>query len=67
MNAEYTWLAEHPREKDNYRGRYIAIVGDDIVASGADLAQVLAKARPLQKGNRRILISRVLAKEVLNP
>ena len=67
MNAEYTWLAEHPREKDNYRGRYIAIVGDEIVASGADLAQVLAKARPLQKGNRRILVSRVLTKEVLNP
>lgn len=67
MNAEYTWLAEHPREKDNYRGRYIAIVGDEIVASGADLAQVLAKARPLQRGNRRILISRVLSKEVLNP
>ena len=67
MNAEYTWLAEHPREKDNYRGRYIAIVGDEIVASGTDLAQVLAKARPLQRGNRRILVSRVLAKEVLNP
>lgn len=66
MSAEYSWLADHPREKDNYRGRYIAIVGDEIVASGADLAQVLAKARPLQKGNRRILISRVLAKEVLN-
>ncbi|MBI2421753.1 MAG: hypothetical protein HYV27_02905 [Candidatus Hydrogenedentes bacterium] len=67
MNAEYNWLTEHPREKDNYRGRYIAIVGDEVVASGADLAQVLAKARPLQKGNRRILISRVLTKEVLNP
>lgn len=37
------------------------------MASGADLAQVFAKARRLQKGNRRILISRVLAKEVLNP
>jgi hypothetical protein len=67
MSAEYIWLADHPREKDNYRGRYIAVVGDEIVASGTDLAQVLAKARPLQKGNRRILISRVLPKEVLNP
>lgn len=67
MSAEYNWLADHPREKDNYRGRYIAIVGDEIVASGTDLAQVLAKARPMQKGNRRILVSRVLAKEVLNP
>lgn len=67
MNAEYNWLADHPGVKDNYRGRYVAVVGDEIVASGADLAQVLAKARPLQKGNRRILISRVLAKEVLNP
>jgi hypothetical protein len=67
MSAEYNWLTEHPREKDNYHGRYIAVVGDEIVASGADLLQVLAKARPLQKGNRRILISRVLAKEVLNP
>lgn len=67
MSAEYTWLAEHPHEKDNYRGRYIAVVGDQIVASGTDLAQVLAKARPFQKGNRRILVSRVLTKEVLNP
>lgn len=67
MNAEFIWLADHPREKDNYRGRYIAIVGDEVVASGADLAQVLTKARPLEKGNRRILISRVLTKELLNP
>ena len=67
MSAEYNWLADHPREKDNYRGRYIAIVDDEVVASGSDLAQVLAKARPIQKGNRRILVSRVLTKEVLNP
>jgi hypothetical protein len=63
MSAEYTWLAEHPREKDNFRGRYIAVVGDEIVASGTDLAQVLTKARPFQKGSRRILISRVATKE----
>lgn len=67
MSAEYDWLADHPREKDNYRGRYIVIIGDEIVASGTDLAQVLAKARPMQKGSRRILVSRVLTKEVLNP
>lgn len=67
MSIEYTWLADHPREKDNYRGRYIAVVGEAIVASGPDLAQVIAKARPFQKGSRRILISRVLTKEVLNP
>lgn len=67
MTTEYTWLADHPRDKDNYRGRYIAVVGDEIVASGPDLTQVLAKARPFEKGNRRILISRVLPKEVLNP
>lgn len=67
MSAEFSWLADHPREKVHYRGRYIAVVGDEIVASGPDLAQVLAKARPFEKGNRRILISRVLPKEVLNP
>ena len=67
MSAEYVWLTEHPRDKNNYRGRYIAVVGDEIVASGADLAQVLAKARPFQKGNRRILISRVMTQEVLTP
>lgn len=67
MNTEYNWLTDHPHEKEKYRGRYIAVVGDEIVASGADLAQVLVKARPLQKGNRRILVSQVLTKEVLNP
>lgn len=67
MNAEYNWLADHPGVKDNYRGRYVAVVGDEVVASGTDLAQVLAKARPFEKGNRRILVSRVLTKEVLNP
>jgi hypothetical protein len=58
MSAEYTWLADHPREKDNYRRRYIAVVVvDEIVASGTDLAQVLTRARPFQKGSRRILVS----------
>lgn len=66
-SSEYTWLADHPREKDNHRGRYIAVVGDEIVASGTDLAQVLTRARPFQKGTRRILVSRVMTKEVLNP
>jgi hypothetical protein len=67
VSAEYDWLAEHQREKAHHRGRYIAVVGDEIVASGQDLAQVLAKARPFEKGGRRILVSRVLTKEVLAP
>jgi hypothetical protein len=65
MNLEYTWLAEHPRKKAVFRGRYIAIVGDAIVASGSDLADVIAKAREHEKGDRKILISRVALKEVL--
>lgn len=67
MSAEYDWLANHPRDKEHYRGRFIAVVGDAIVASGPNLAQVLAKARPFEKGERRILISRVPLKEVQTP
>lgn len=64
-SGEYTWLSTHPRDKDNYRGRYIAVVGDAIVASGSDLAQVIAKARSFEKGEQRILISRVPTKGVI--
>ncbi len=65
MTLEFAWLTEHPRKKAAFRGRYIAVVGDAIVASGADLADVITKAKEYEKGNRKILISRVLTKEVI--
>lgn len=65
MSGEFAWLAEHAREKEKHRGRYIAVVGDEIVASDRDLAVVIAKARPYVKGDRRILISHVSTKELL--
>lgn len=65
MTLEYTWLADHPKKKAAFRGRYIAVVGNAIVASGSDLADVIAKARQHEKGDRKILISRVVLKEVL--
>lgn len=64
MSTEFTWLAEHPKKKAAFRGRYIAVVGDEIVSSGTDLTDVIAKARPFEKGGRRILISLVPTKEV---
>lgn len=64
MSAEYVWLSTHPKKKAAFRGRYIAVVGDQVVASGTDLAQVLAKARKFEKGSRRALVSRVSTKEV---
>lgn len=64
MTPEYVWLAGHPKKKASFRGRYIAVVGDEIVSSGTDLADVIAKARPHEKGGRRILISLVPTKEV---
>lgn len=65
MSIEFTWLADHPRKKAAYRGRYIAVVGNAIVASGSDLTDVITKARDHEKGDRKILISRVVLKEVL--
>ena len=41
---ELNWIASHPEERGKYRGEYIAIVGDRIVAHGEDPGQVWDEA-----------------------
>jgi len=41
---EYEWLAKHRRE---YAGQCIALMGDQLIASGTDAKEVFAKAREL--------------------
>jgi len=33
---EFEWLGKHPDEKIKYKGEYIAVVGEKIVAHGKD-------------------------------
>jgi len=42
---EFEWLSSHQDEKRKYKGEYIAVVGEKIVAHGVNLAQVIAKAK----------------------
>ena len=41
---ELNWIASNPEERAKYRGEYIAIVGERIVAHGEDPAQVWDEA-----------------------
>jgi hypothetical protein len=42
---EFEWLGKHPDEKAKYRGEYIVVVGEKIVAHGKDLKVVIEKAK----------------------
>jgi hypothetical protein len=44
---EFEWLESHQEEKRKYKGEYIAVVGEKIVAHGINLAQVIAQAKKL--------------------
>ena len=46
---EFEWLASHQEEKRKYKGEYIAVVGEKIVAHGINLAQVIAQAKKLSE------------------
>ncbi len=45
IQKDFEWLGSHPEEKQNYKGEYIPVVGEKIVAHGVDLAQVMAEAK----------------------
>ncbi|MCH8319325.1 MAG: hypothetical protein IIA88_12695, partial [Bacteroidetes bacterium] len=36
-SKEYLWLCDHPEEEAKYRGEWIAVVGEKIVAHGKNL------------------------------
>ena len=46
---EFEWLENHQEEKRKYKGEYIAVVGERIIAHGVNLAQVIAKAKKMSE------------------
>ena len=44
---EFEWLGKHPDEEEKYKGEYIAVVGEQIVAHGKDPKFVIETARKL--------------------
>lgn len=57
LPKEYEWWASHSSDMDDkYRGEYIAIVGEEVVAHGKNLATVLEEA---EKGGRKPWIHKV--------
>ena len=59
---EQIWLCTHPEITKKYRGEYVAIIGEKIVAHGRRLAEVLKQAEKIEK---KPLISKVPQAEVL--
>ena len=56
---EHNWLSEHPEETLRYAGEYIAVVGEEIVAHGKTVGEVLKVARA--KTGKNPLIDKVLS------
>lgn len=44
VSAEHNWLVEHHAEVEKYGGRWIAIVGEELVSDGKTLQGVYRKA-----------------------
>jgi hypothetical protein len=59
---EQIWLNTHPEVTKKYRGEYIAIIGEKIVAHGKKLAEVIRQAEKIES---KPLISKVPQAEVL--
>ena len=46
---EFSWLAHNLEVKKKYRGEYIAIIGEQVVAHGEDLHRVVTEAERIEK------------------
>ncbi|MEW6104398.1 MAG: DUF5678 domain-containing protein [bacterium] len=44
-DKESEWLTEHPDEEAKYRGEYIAVASEKIVAHGYDFIAVIEEAK----------------------
>ncbi|MBU1262049.1 hypothetical protein KKG61_04325 [bacterium] len=44
-DKESGWLAAHPEEEAKYKGEYIAVVEEKIVAHGSDFIKVIEEAK----------------------
>jgi hypothetical protein len=66
FETDFRWLSEHPRERiELYRGQWLAIVENHVIASGADADSVYQKAR-LQHPHGDILLDHV-ERDITNP
>lgn len=59
---ELEWLSKHPEEEAKYRGEYIAVVSEKIVAHGKDPKNVIEEAKRI---STRPLIAKVPLREGL--
>ena len=44
LHLEHNWLVEHHKEAERYSGRWIAILGEKIVAHGKSFREAYRKA-----------------------
>jgi len=61
-DLESSWLAQHPDIQEKYRGEYIAVSEQQVIAHGKDLRAVLEQAH---KFDPDPLISKVPSQEIL--
>ena len=47
--TEFNWFACNPEIMKQYRGEYVAIIGEKVVAHGEHLKPVLEKAEKVEK------------------
>ena len=45
MQEELKWFASFPKELEEFRGKHIALIGKEVVASGESAKGVLEKAK----------------------
>lgn len=60
--VESTWLAKHPEVRKKYRGEYIAVSGQRVLAHGKILKDVMEQAR---KTDPNPLICKIPTQEIL--
>ncbi|MDI6735537.1 MAG: DUF5678 domain-containing protein [bacterium] len=46
---EHNWLAKHPEITQQYRGEYVAVIGEKIVTHGTNLDEVIDKAEKIEE------------------
>ena len=59
---ESAWLAKHPEIRARYRGEYIAVSGEKVIAHGTELPDVMREAK---KTDPDPLICKVPTQEIL--
>ena len=62
IEQDFKWLCKHPEINEQYKGEYIAILDEKVVAHGSNLEEVIEKAK---KFGDKPLISKNPEYEVL--